>query len=89
MGVGRTQAIVMFVARAVAVAMGMDMEMIKVMIVVVVMAMIMTVVVVVAMIVAMAVIMLRMVIYFRGQFLTIDTGFTLAAAAHGTHLFDL
>ena len=69
----------MFVARAVAVAMGMDMEMIKVMIVGGV----------VAMIVAMAVIMLRMVIYFRGQFLTIDTGFTLAAAAHGTHLFDL
>ena len=79
MSVGRTQAIVMFVARAMAVAMGMDMGMIMVMIVVVV----------VAMIVAMAVIMLRMVIYFRGQFLTIDTGFTLAAAAHGTHLFDL
>jgi hypothetical protein len=43
------------------------------------------------MMVAMIMVMIwvMMVIHLRGQFLTIDTGFTLAAAAHGTHLFNL
>lgn len=67
--------VTMFQARAMVVAMGMDVgvEMIMVMV----------------MIVAVIMIGVMRVIHFRGQFLTIDTGFTLATAAHGTHLFNL
>ena len=44
----------------------------------------------VVMIVVMIVVEVRVVVIrLRGQFLTIDTGFTLAAAAHSTHLFNL
>lgn len=69
--------VTMFQARAMVVAMGMDVgvEMIMVMVMVMIMAVIM--------------IGVMRVIHLRGQFLTIDTGFTLAAAAHGTHLFNL
>lgn len=71
--------VTMFQARAMVVAMGMDVGVEMIMVMVMVMVMIMAVIMIGVM----------RVIHLRGQFLTIDTGFTLAAAAHGTHLFNL
>lgn len=65
--------VTMFQARAMVVAVRMDVGMEMIMV----------------MIVAVIMIGVMRVIHLRGQFLTIDTGFTLAAAAHGTHLFNL
>lgn len=65
--------VTMFQARAMVVAMRMDVGVEMIMV----------------MIVAVIMIGVMRVIHLRGQFLTIDTGFTLAAAAHGTHLFNL
>ena len=65
--------VTMFQARAMVVAMRMDVGVVMIMV----------------MIVAVIMIGVMRVIHLRGQFLTIDTGFTLAAAAHGTHLFNL
>ena len=65
--------VTMFQARAMVVAMRMDVGVVMIMV----------------MIVAVIMVGVMRVIHLRGQFLTIDTSFTLAAAAHGTHLFNL